>query len=93
MNYDIENTLWAYLTKNFLPQNSEFEYEENDNLFESGIIDSAGLISFVSYIEKKFNIMIPDEDLLPEHFSSIETIASYIRSRKLKESEAVLEKL
>lgn len=77
---DIEASLWAYLRENHLPANA-ITYADDENLFDTGIIDSAGLISFISFIEEEYGISIPDEDLLPEHFSSVSVIAAYIRKR------------
>jgi acyl carrier protein len=82
MNRDIEAALWAYLRENCLPRSSEVAGDDAENLFETGVIDSAGLISFVCFIEEEFNMTIPDEDLLPEHFMSISSIAAYLRSRQ-----------
>lgn len=81
MNQDVEEILWSYIFENHLPRNTEFEYDNDVDLFDKGIIDSAGLISFIIYIEQKFNLTIPDEDLIPEYFSSIASIAAYIRKR------------
>ena len=81
MRPDIETTLWHYLRENCLPRNIEIEYGNDDNLFDRGIIDSAGLLAFVSYVEQEFGLVIPDEDLLPENFSSIASISDYIRQR------------
>jgi len=57
-------------------------YDDAENLFETGVIDSAGLISFVCFIEEEFDMTIPDEDLLPEHFMSISSIAAYVRLKQ-----------
>jgi acyl carrier protein len=38
-------------------------------------IDSLSLIELVLFIERKFNIALPEEDLLPENFKSAETLA------------------
>lgn len=38
-------------------------------------IDSLSLIDLVLFIERKFNIALPEEDLLPENFKSAETLA------------------
>ena len=81
MDISIELILRDFLMKNCLPQNGEIEFGNDDNLFNTGIIDSAGLIYFVGYIEKKFNIEIPDEDLIPEKFISVNSITQYIESR------------
>ena len=77
--YNIESKLSAYIHDECLPRENAMELEYDKNLFDSGIADSAGLISFICYIEKEFNLNIPDEDLLPQNFVSITAIAEYIR--------------
>ena len=77
----IEAKLSAYICEVCLPTNSKAGPGYDENLFEAGIVDSAGLISFVCFIEKEFELTIPDEDLLPDNFVSIRSIADYIRSR------------
>jgi acyl carrier protein len=77
----IETILWEYIRINFMPPNSDLKYQFNDDLLNDGIIDSAGLVSFVVFIEEEFDLQIPDEDLLPQNFSSLTTAADYIRSK------------
>lgn len=78
---DIEKKLTDYIRKECLPDNSIYPLRGDENLFDSGIVDSAGLISFIAFIETEFGIVIPDEDLLPENFISIKVIAGYLTSR------------
>lgn len=52
------------------------------SLFESGYLDSFGLPDLVSAMEKEFSITIPDADLNPRKFESIERIEAYLESRK-----------
>jgi acyl carrier protein len=87
VNRHIEDALRTYIREVYLPRDSNIELGDGENLFESGTMDSAGLISFVGVIEKDFNLSIPDEDLLPEHFMSIGAIAAYIRSRQQVQGE------
>lgn len=81
-NHIIEAKLVAYLREECLPDTEHVELGLEDNLFEHGIVDSAGLISFICFMEKEFNLTIPDEDLLPENFVSIASTARYIRSHQ-----------
>jgi acyl carrier protein len=78
----IEETLAAYLKEECLPRNSVEKLTYSQNLFEAGIVDSAGLISFIGFVEMEFRLTVPDEDLLPEHFVSLSAVANYIRSRQ-----------
>lgn len=79
---DIEENLLAYIQKECLSKNNKIVPGFEDNLFDAGIVDSAGLISFIAYIEKEYKMTVPDEDLLPENFKSVSVIAKYIRSQK-----------
>jgi len=81
MNRDIESALHSRI-RDYLPKNSAGDLDDSQDLFESGILDSAGLVSFTTEIEREFQISIRDEDLLPENFQSIAAMAAYIRSRQ-----------
>jgi len=52
-----------------------------DSLFESGLLDSFSLADLVSALEKEFLIRIPDADLVPRKFDSVERIEAYVESR------------
>ena len=82
MNQDLEEKLREYLKENYLPRRSNVILSDDENLFAAGIIDSGGVIAFISHIEKEFDIFVPDEELLPANFSSIKTIAAYIRLKQ-----------
>jgi acyl carrier protein len=52
-----------------------------DSLFESGLLDSFSLADLVSALETEFSIRIPDADLQPRKFDSVERIEAYVESR------------
>jgi acyl carrier protein len=81
-NSDIEIKLLNYIKNDCLSKNSKHVPGLEDDLFDAGIIDSAGLISFLAFIEIEYKIAIPDEDLLPENFKSISAITQYITSHQ-----------
>ena len=53
----------------------------DESLFESGLLDSFSLPDLVSALESEFKISVPDKDLTPRKFDSIERIQSYLESR------------
>ncbi len=53
----------------------------DESLFDSGYLDSFALTDMVGELEKAFAINIPDSDLNPRRFDSIERIESYIETR------------
>jgi acyl carrier protein len=52
-----------------------------ESLFESGLLDSFSLTDLVGALESEFKIRIPDSDLTPRKFDSIERIEQYVASR------------
>lgn len=50
----------------------------DESLFDSGLLDSFALADLVSAVEKAFDCKIPDADLNPRKFDSIERIEAYL---------------
>lgn len=53
----------------------------DENLFDAGLIDSFALTDLVALIEKEFGFKVPDEDLNPRKFATIEKIDDYVGAR------------
>jgi acyl carrier protein len=71
--------------KNFirteLIYDDEKDFDENTNLIERGIVDSMSLVRLISFIEENYGIQVQDEDIVPENFSSLNKISSFIAER------------
>ncbi|MBI1790594.1 MAG: acyl carrier protein [Acidobacteria bacterium] len=55
--------------------------DQDESLFDSGLLDSFALPDMVTALEQKFGIAIPDSDLNPRKFDSISRIETYLESR------------
>lgn len=58
------------------------QLKDSDELLESGIVDSLGILDVVTFLESEFGLTVSDEDLLPENFRSIERIAQFAQERR-----------
>lgn len=52
---------------------------EGDELLASGMIDSLGLVEVVVLLEKEFSIQVRMDDLDPENFRTLSSIAGLVR--------------
>ena len=52
-----------------------------DDLFKAGVLDSFTLIDLVAVIEEQCGVKVPDADVKPENFRTIEAIESYVAAR------------
>ncbi len=50
----------------------------DESLFDSGVLDSFGLQDLVTELEHIFDVKIPDGDLTPRKFESVERIEAYL---------------
>jgi acyl carrier protein len=54
---------------------------DEDSLLQSGIVDSLGILELVDFVIGEFNVDVTDEDLLPENFDSIRSLATFVERR------------
>ena len=80
-NLEVEREIKSFLGTNF-PLYNEETVDPEASLVESGVVDSLGILELVEFIEEKFQLQIPEDELLPENLDSIANINRYL-TRKL----------
>lgn len=55
---------------------------DHESLLEAGVIDSLGILSLISFIERRYGIAVNEDEMMPENFDSIEAIAGFIARRQ-----------
>jgi acyl carrier protein len=79
MTEDVKKTIIEYVKKEYLDQDSDQVITEDTKLISGGIVDSFSMVSLKMFLEKKFQIKIPDEKATPEAFDSVNDIISLLR--------------
>ena len=60
----------------------EFDFTEDVDFIEQGMLDSFDIVTLVSEIEEKCGVAIGGADILPENFASIDAIVDLINTSK-----------
>ena len=76
---DIKRTMIEYIRKEYLEEDSPLQVTEETKLITSGIVDSFSMVSLKMFLEKKFQIKIPDDKATPEAFDSVNNIINLLR--------------
>ena len=76
---DLKKLLIDYVKKEYLDEDSDEQIDENTKLISSGIVDSFSMVSLKMFLEKKFQITIPDEKATPEAFDSVNNIIHLVQ--------------
>ena len=54
----------------------------DENLLSKGIVDSHGVMELVGFLEDRYGIAVGDEDLSPENFESVQSIAAFVERKR-----------
>ena len=73
--------LKQFITEEFVPDGDANDLKEDQSLLENGIIDSLGIMKLLVFIEDKFQLKVSDEELIPENFETLSTIAKLISQK------------
>ena len=57
-----------------------------DSFIEMGIIDSAGVLELISFLEEKYGIEVKDDELVPENLDSIRSITQFLMRKSKAET-------
>jgi acyl carrier protein len=55
--------------------------DPDEDLLEQRVIDSMGILKLVVFLEKTHNIKVMDEDIVPENFQSLNSMARFVEQK------------
>ena len=68
-----------YIITTYMSGNGSLE--DDEQLFEKGIIDSTGFIKLLSFIEKEFNVKMDMIDITMDKFATVNQIENSIKEK------------
>lgn len=68
------DVLREWLTRELLDQGTSRGYDED--LLDS--IDSLGMVRLLDFVESRFNVSVPPQDVTVEQFGTLDAIAGYV---------------
>jgi acyl carrier protein len=71
---DMQKVVLDYVKREYLEEDDDRVLNENTPLISGGIVDSFSMVSLKRFLERKYNISIPDADASPEAFDSVNKI-------------------
>jgi acyl carrier protein len=74
----VQTTIARYIAQDILHLGPASTPPLDQPLLADQVLDSLGLQNLITFIEAEFALSIGDDDLLPENFESIRTIAELV---------------
>jgi len=77
----MKETIRNYLMQHG-PQESNVTFGDDESLLEAGVIDSVSMIELIEFLEKEFDVTIDEDDMTPENFDSVNSIAHCVEQKQ-----------
>ena len=77
MTQGTETILMDYI-KNDLIRDRKSTISPDDDLLANGTIDSLGILQIVAFVDERFGLRVPDEDVTYENFKSVRALSDYL---------------
>jgi acyl carrier protein len=78
--------LAKFIENNLIGGERRMTVDDSTALIEEGIIDSMGLMQIVSFLEERAGVRVPDEEVGPDNFETLEAIDQMVK--RLQENQA-----
>ena len=75
---DIKSKIRTYLSRPL----RDYELNDEDNIFELGLVSSLFAIQLILFIEKEFDLELEDEELDLEQISTLKDITDLVEQKK-----------
>jgi acyl carrier protein len=75
---DLRKTILDYVRREYLEEGDDRPLTATTPLITGGIVDSFSMVSLKRFLEKRYDLKIPDADATPEAFDSVEKIAALV---------------
>ena len=75
---ELKTAILDYVKREYLEEGDDRVLTESSPLITGGIVDSFSMVSLKRFLERKYDIRIPDADATPAAFDSVESIAQLV---------------
>jgi acyl carrier protein len=76
---DLQKTILDYVRREYLEEGDDRPLDTMTPLITGGIVDSFSMVSLMRFLERRYDVRIPDADASPEAFNTVESIAALVR--------------
>ena len=73
----IEQELHSFIAERFCFGRSG-SFSDSDSFLQKGILDSTGMVEFVTFIESHYGLALEDGELVPENLDSVACAADFV---------------
>lgn len=81
MDRDVRAALREFVVDRLAAASGRSDIGDEDDLIDSGVIDSLGIFQLVAFLEERFGVTVADEEITPENFGTLLAIERLVAAR------------
>jgi acyl carrier protein len=85
---DLKKIILDYVAKEYLEDGDERTVDVDSRLISGGIVDSFSMVSLKRFLEKRYQIQIPDAEATPDAFDTVSRIAELVERLRSRTTAA-----
>jgi acyl carrier protein len=78
----LRQQLREFVVDNFLLGEDEPALTDDTSFLGHGLIDSTGVLELVSFLERRYAIVVEDDELVPENLDSISNLLGFLERKR-----------
>jgi acyl carrier protein len=79
---EMKDVVLEYVIDEYVDEDDEVEVTFDTPLISSGIVDSFSMVSLKAFIERKYDVKLPDDEATPEAFDTVNSIVTLVTKHK-----------
>ncbi len=80
MASEMHETILEYVIEEYAEEDDEVTFDTA--LISSGLVDSFSMVSLKVFLERKYDIKLPDDEATPEAFDTVNSIVELVKKFK-----------
>ncbi len=79
---EMKDVVLEYVIDEYVDEDDDLEVGVDSPLISSGIVDSFSMVSLKIFLEKKYDIKLPDDEATPDAFDTVTKIVELVKKHQ-----------
>lgn len=75
---DVAGSIEGFIRREFRVAEDDPSFSRDIHLYESGYVDSTGVVELIAFVESTFGVQLGDEHIFSERFTTVNGISGVI---------------
>jgi acyl carrier protein len=81
MERDARAAIRGFIVERLAPATGRTDVADEEDLIDTGIVDSLGIFHLVAFLEERFGLKVRDDEITPDNFGTIAAIKRLVAAR------------